>query len=132
MQYITYVVTALTVVGSVANAAKKRWCFYIWAVTNLFWTIYNLSIKEYEQAIIYAVNFAISVFGLCNWSAMKTIKNLCEILALTGLGISAYGFIMWMFAPVGWRVVVSGVVAFLFFTVCQATAEGHIKKGEKK
>ena len=44
MTILTYIVTAATMIGTIANSLQKRWCFYVWAVTNTFWMIYN---KEY-------------------------------------------------------------------------------------
>lgn len=75
MQYITNAVTILTVIGSLANAMKKRWCFYVWTCTNLFWSIYNLIIREYGQSFIYFVNFGICVFALFRWKNERENKN---------------------------------------------------------
>lgn len=67
MQYITYIMTAATIAGTVANSFQKRWCFYIWGITNAFWCIYNISIKEYAQAGLYAFNLIMAVVGLVKW-----------------------------------------------------------------
>lgn len=75
MQYITSAVTILTVIGSLANAAQKRWCFYVWTCTNLFWSVYNLFNWEYGQAIIYVVNFGICIYGIFQWKKKEAAKK---------------------------------------------------------
>ncbi|MGN0492293.1 MAG: hypothetical protein ACI4F7_01490 [Acutalibacteraceae bacterium] len=30
MNYLPYIVTALSIIGTVANSLQKRWCFWIW------------------------------------------------------------------------------------------------------
>lgn len=64
---ISYLITAITLVGTVGNSFQKVWCFYIWIPTNLFWVIYNIVIGQYQQAILYTVNTITSVMGLYNW-----------------------------------------------------------------
>ena len=52
MTILTYIVTAATMIGTIANSLQKRWCFYVWAVTNTFWMIYNMTIGQYAQGLI--------------------------------------------------------------------------------
>ena len=67
MTVITYIVTAVTMIGTIANSLQKRWCFYIWAVTNTFWLVYNMVIGQHAQGLIYALNLIMSVVGLVPW-----------------------------------------------------------------
>ncbi|SDN14701.1 nicotinamide mononucleotide transporter [Acetanaerobacterium elongatum] len=71
----TIIITVASLVGSVANAYKKRWCFAIWLVTNASWCIYDCTQGMYTQAILFAVNFIIALLGLINWRKAKTIKG---------------------------------------------------------
>lgn len=71
LEIISYIVTVLTLVGTVANAFQKSWCFYLWIITNLFWIAYNINIKQYQQAIIYIVNTIICIIGIINWHKNK-------------------------------------------------------------
>ena len=64
MTILTYIVTAATMIGTIANSLQKRWCFYVWAVTNTFWMIYNMTIGQYAQGLIYCLNLILSVVGL--------------------------------------------------------------------
>ena len=74
LEVISYIVTVLTLVGTVANAFQKSWCFYLWIVTNLFWVVYNFTIQQYQQAIIYIVNTIICVIGIVKWKSKKIRK----------------------------------------------------------
>ena len=67
MNVISYIITIITLVGTVGNSFQKRWCFYIWIPTNLFWVIYNIIIAQYQQSIIYAANLVTSIIGLIKW-----------------------------------------------------------------
>lgn len=67
MNYVAYIVTALSIIGTVANSLQKRWCFWIWICTNTFWCVYNIALSSYAQAVLYGFNFAMAVLGLCKW-----------------------------------------------------------------
>lgn len=67
MKYLPYIITILSITGTVANSLQKRWCFYIWLCTNAFWCIYNAVYGSYAQALLYAFNFAMAVLGLRKW-----------------------------------------------------------------
>lgn len=68
MIILTYIMTALAIVGTVANSFRRKWCFYLWAGTNTFWCIYNAANGEYALAIQYAFNFAMTIVGVVKWS----------------------------------------------------------------
>ena len=67
MNFIPYIITAASIVGTVANSLQKRWCFYVWLCTNSFWCIYNVANGSYAQALLYAFNFAMAILGLIKW-----------------------------------------------------------------
>ncbi len=62
-----WLVTAASLVGTVANIYKRRWCFAVWLVTNLAWTGYDLYLSAYPQAALMAVYAALSVWGWFSW-----------------------------------------------------------------
>lgn len=69
IKVITYIVMAASMVGTIANSCKKRWCFYIWLCTNAFWCIYNLINHQYAQSLLYLFNFIMAITGLVKWKA---------------------------------------------------------------
>lgn len=67
MVILSYIITGITLIGTAANAFKKRWSFIIWICTNIFWVVYNIYIKQPQQAIIYIANTVTSIIGFVYW-----------------------------------------------------------------
>ena len=62
-----WIVSVLSLVGTVANIYKARWCFAVWAVTNAAWTLYDIHKTAYPQAALQAVYFVLAIWGLWAW-----------------------------------------------------------------
>lgn len=71
MNMIPYIVTTVSIIGTVANSFQKRWCFYIWLCTNAFWCVYNAASRSYAQSLLYAFNFAMAILGLIKWKRSR-------------------------------------------------------------
>lgn len=67
MNNIAYIITGISIIGTVANSFQKRWCFYVWSGTNTFWIIYNLLNAQYAQSILYLFNLIMAIIGLIKW-----------------------------------------------------------------
>ena len=65
-------VTVASLVGTVANIYRRRWCFWIWLVTNSAWTAYDMYKESYPQAALMGIYAALSVWGLCRWKAKES------------------------------------------------------------
>lgn len=72
---VTWIVAGASLVGTIANAYQKRWCFPVWLCTNAFWVIHDLSIASYAQASLFAAYFVIAAIGWYNWSKMGNHKR---------------------------------------------------------
>jgi nicotinamide riboside transporter PnuC len=72
-----WAVTILCLLGTVANVFKKRICFYLWAVGNIAWLIYDLSMGLYSRAVLDAVQLVLAIVGIFTWkkSNLKEQKN---------------------------------------------------------
>ena len=77
MRYIPYIMTAFSVAGTIANSFQKKWCFWLWICTNIFWCGYNVLNNQYAQSLLYAFNFVMCIVGLCQWR-QNDIKNTLE------------------------------------------------------
>ena len=64
----TWLIAVAAIIGTLANARKKRWGFAVWIVTNSFWCVYDLYFGLYSQSFLYLVFMLISAYGLYNWS----------------------------------------------------------------
>lgn len=71
MNYIAFLFTAASIVGTLANSFQKKWCFYVWLCTNSFWCIYNTINAQYAQALLYVFNLATCIIGLYKWRKPK-------------------------------------------------------------
>lgn len=67
MIVISYFVTVASIIGTIANSFQKKWCFYVWIATNVFWVAYNLSLGSYSQVFLYVVNTITSIIGIIKW-----------------------------------------------------------------
>ena len=62
-----WAVTILCLLGTVANVFKKRICFYLWAVGNIAWLIYDISAGLYSRAVLDAVQLVLAIVGIFTW-----------------------------------------------------------------
>jgi nicotinamide riboside transporter PnuC len=67
----TYIITIASIIATVANIHKRRWSFAVWLVTNGIWCVYDISIREYSQAILWGVYALLAVWGLVKWGAKQ-------------------------------------------------------------
>lgn len=77
MRYIPYIMTAFSVAGTIANSFQKKWCFWLWICTNIFWCGYNVLNTQYAQALLYVFNFVMCIVGLRKWRQSET-RNILE------------------------------------------------------
>jgi len=58
----------LSIVGTILNIRKNRWCFIVWIATNGFWCVYNFRVlHSYQQGVIFLVYAGLAVWGLIKW-----------------------------------------------------------------
>jgi len=69
MIVLTYIIAIISLVATIANVRKKRYCFIIWLCTNLFWCIHNAAISQYAQSGLFAAYAALAAWGLIEWKS---------------------------------------------------------------
>jgi len=69
----TWVLTAVSLIGTVLNVKKIKYCFYIWTVSNILWLAYDLYTGLYSRAVLDAVHLAMAIWGIIAWN--KKPKN---------------------------------------------------------
>ena len=72
-EMLSWVLVALSLAGNVFVIKKNVVGQWMWAVSNLGWIIFDLSIGTYSQAFLFAVYFGMCVWGIISWS--KTAKT---------------------------------------------------------
>lgn len=65
---ITWLFVALSLAGTFQNSRQKISGFYLWIIGNTCWTVYNFYIGEPQQAFLFIVNTALSIWGIYNWT----------------------------------------------------------------
>ena len=65
MSYFLWGIIILSLLGKMCIIKNKLlWGFYLWAFTDLFLTIYNFSIGEIQQSILFFVFLLFSLWGI--------------------------------------------------------------------
>ncbi|MGE4268216.1 MAG: nicotinamide mononucleotide transporter [Deferribacterales bacterium] len=67
LDVIMWALTILSVVGVVLNIHKSQWCFAVWCGTNAGWAIIDYRAGLYQQAALFVLYFALSLWGLIKW-----------------------------------------------------------------
>jgi len=62
-----WIVTAISIIGTVLNVYKKRACYYFWLVSNSIWLIVDIHKGIYEQALIFGVYTILAILGIVVW-----------------------------------------------------------------
>lgn len=75
IEIVSWGMTTLTIIGTIANSFQKRAGFYFWLISNLFWIGYNIYNKMYAQAAVYAFNSLMCVVGLVKWKKTEMRDN---------------------------------------------------------
>jgi len=67
----TWVITVLSLTGTVLNVRKNILCFYLWAVGNIAWLAFDLWSELYSRAVLDAVQLAFAIWGIVEWRKVK-------------------------------------------------------------
>lgn len=62
-----WIVTAISVFGSILNARKSNKCFYVWIIANVLWLAYDIYTRLYSRAALDIVQTAICISGIIYW-----------------------------------------------------------------
>ncbi len=63
----TYLITIASLIGTIANIHKKRWCFAVWIVTNTAWFVVDFFAGLYAQSLLFAIYTLLAICGLTKW-----------------------------------------------------------------
>lgn len=65
---LTWVLTAMSLVGVWLNIKKNVVCFYIWIVANVGWIYVDIKAGLMGQAVLFLIYSVLSVYGIYEWS----------------------------------------------------------------
>lgn len=64
---LTWLITLASIIGTIANIFKKRWCFIIWLVTNSLWAVIDFCAGLYAQSFLFVICVILAIWGLWQW-----------------------------------------------------------------
>ncbi len=57
--------------GTVLNVKKNVLCFYLWAVGNVAWLVYDLLTGLYSRAMLDLIQLGFALWGIWEWSRKR-------------------------------------------------------------
>ena len=67
IEITAWIITGLSIIGTILNIKRIKFCFVIWAFINAFWFGYDIYKEAYPQAVIFFVYFILAIWGLIEW-----------------------------------------------------------------
>jgi hypothetical protein len=63
----TWVITVISLTGTILNVKKNALCFWLWAFGNIAWLSYDLSLELYSRAVLDVVQLVFAIWGINEW-----------------------------------------------------------------
>lgn len=60
-------IAVLALLGVYLNARRKWQGFLFWLVSNAWWCWHNVTIGEYPQAVLFAIFWLVTLYGIYQW-----------------------------------------------------------------
>lgn len=70
---LSWVMSAIALMGTLINAERNKFGFVFWVVSNLYMCIRFFVIHEYAQSVLFFIYFLLAIRGIVAWS--KKEKN---------------------------------------------------------
>ncbi len=72
MAAFTWVFTAISLAGTALNVRKNILCFYLWAIGNIAWLVFDIVSGLYSRAVLDIVHLAFAIWGIFAWREKDT------------------------------------------------------------
>ena len=70
----SWILVALSLGGNIFVIKKNVIGQWLWAIANIGWVTHNVMIGSSSQAFLFAVYFALSVWGIIDWSRPRAVN----------------------------------------------------------
>jgi hypothetical protein len=60
-------ITVFSIIGTIANIYKKKWCFWIWTFSNMAWIIWDVWSGAYPRVFGDSVYLVLALWGMYSW-----------------------------------------------------------------
>lgn len=64
-------ITIFSIIGTVANIYKKKWCFVIWTFSNTAWIVWDIWSGAYPRLLGDSVYLVLALWGMYSWGKEK-------------------------------------------------------------
>ena len=71
MQIISWITTAICLLGTILNVKKLNACFYLWLIGNTLWLCIDIYNGLWSRAILDIVQGVLAVWGIIEWRKNK-------------------------------------------------------------
>ena len=71
MQIISWITTAICLLGTILNVKKLNTCFYLWLIGNIMWLCIDIYNGLWSRAILDIVQGVLAVWGIIEWRKNK-------------------------------------------------------------
>ena len=71
MQIISWITTAICLLGTILNVKKLNTCFYLWLLGNILWLCIDIYNGLWSRAILDIVQGVLAVWGIIEWRKNK-------------------------------------------------------------
>lgn len=71
MQIISWITTAICLMGTILNVKKLNFCFYLWLFGNVMWLGIDIYNGLWSRAILDIVQGVLAVWGIIEWRKNK-------------------------------------------------------------
>lgn len=71
MQIISWITTAICLLGTILNVKKLNFCFYLWLLGNILWLGIDIYNGLWSRAILDIVQGVLAVWGIIEWRKNK-------------------------------------------------------------
>ena len=71
MQIISWITTAICLLGTILNVKKLNTCFYLWLIGNILWLCIDIYTGLWSRAILDIVQGVLAVWGIIEWRKNK-------------------------------------------------------------
>ncbi|ADI38259.1 putative uncharacterized protein [Waddlia chondrophila 2032/99] len=72
---LSWIFVILSLAGNVFVIKKNVIGQWLWAISNIGWVVYDLSIGNYSQALLFAVYVCTSIWGIIAWTKDDQFLN---------------------------------------------------------
>lgn len=75
---MTWIFTAISLIGNFLNCRKIRFGFLVWVVCNTCWLVYDIVSHIYSRAVLDIVQTGFAIYGYIEWGKPNGIPKEIE------------------------------------------------------